>query len=98
MTKQFHAELAARDDIIANLTETAADLTEDFEDLQDHMETKTEEHNQWKETILAAINETNSNFDQAEDERDLNAAQIDVLLGIYHLINKQTTTANIEWP
>ena len=89
LTKQFHAELAARDDLIANLTETAADLSEDFEDLQDHMETKAEEHNQWKKTILAAINETNTNFDQAEDERNLNAAQIDALLGIYHLINKQ---------
>ena len=77
MTKQFHAELAARDDIIANLTETAADLTEDLDNLQDHIETKAEEQYLWKETILAAINETNSNFDQAEDERNLNAAQID---------------------
>ena len=96
MTKQFHAELAARDDIIANLTETAADLTEDLDNLQDHIETKSEEQNLWKETILAAINETNSNFDQAEDERNLNAAQIDALLGIYNLINKQTTTTTIS--
>ena len=57
LTKQFHAELAARDDIIANLTETAADLTEDLDNLQDHVETKSEEQNLWKETILAATND-----------------------------------------
>ena len=70
MTKQFYIELAAREDIIANLIETASNFTERLGNSQDRIKTKPEERYLWKEVpglVLAAIIEDNSKFDQTED-------------------------------
>ena len=70
LTKQFYIELAAREDIIANLIETASNFTERLGNSQDRIETKSEERYLRKEVpglVLAAIIEANSKFDQTED-------------------------------
>lgn len=75
MTKQFYIELAAREDIIANLIETASNLTERLDKSQDRIQTKSNEQYLRKEVpglVLAAIIEANSKFDQTEDHATTN--------------------------
>ena len=75
LTKQFYIELAAREDIIANLIETASNLTERLDKSQDRIQTKSNEQYLRKEVpglVLAAIIEANSKFNQTEDHPTTN--------------------------
>ena len=75
LTKQFYIELAAREDIIANLIETASNLTERLDKSQDRMQTKSNEQYLRKEVpglVLAAIIEANSKFHLTEDHATTN--------------------------